>query len=280
MTTAPLPLPYATRPLLRPEDFAAGGWDPLVRWLWSSRTAPLEQPGVVRVAPDALAWSRLLGGEVPRGPGAWIAEADASDLGRGGRVYLDARGRVYQVGPGHERRVGLLPGSASDAYPRLVISGGQTGADRGALDAATLLGLPVGGWAPRGYRSEEKSGIPLAYRAYLREARGWRYEERTTLNILDGDGTLVVSLGERLTTGSARTYEEAGARGRPRLHQVVPGVVRVTPEWDAAVARVQAWLLEHRVGVLNVAGPRQSKEPGVGEATWRLLTRVLSWEAS
>ena len=261
------PAPYAARPLLGADDVPTE-WTRRVHWLWSGGSEDSAGPGSPSHAD--LAWARLLGGRPPRGPGSWIAQADLGDV----QVLLDVRGRVYRAGDGG-CRIGVLPGSPSDAWPRLVISGGQTGADRGALEAALGLEVPVGGWAPRGYRAEDGE-IPEPYRSNLREARTWRYQERTTLNVVDGDATLVVSLRDELSGGSLLTVQEARAQNRPWLHQVVPSDWRDADAWVAATIRVRSWLTSHRVGVLNVAGPRESKERGIFAATRWLVLRLLS----
>ena len=217
-----------------------------------------------------MAWNRLFGGNLPRGPRAWIAESSTQE----GCILLDARGRVYQAGSPYSCRLGILPGSAANAYPRLVISGGQPGAGRGGLRAAGSWGVPIGGWAPRNFRTEDGQ-IPTDLRAHLREAQNWQYDERSTLNILDADGTLVVSLGEHPTEEDLQTLAEAESRAKPHLHQSVPPIIRWSLEWDQAITRVRSWLWNNHIGVLNVTGSRESQEPGIEAATWRLIARVL-----
>src|SRR5512134_3746342 len=94
-----------------------------------------------------------------------------------------------------------------------VVSGGQTGVDRAALDAALALGLPCGGWCPRGRRAED-GAIPLHYP--LRETPTARYPQRTEWNVRDSDGTLILTRG-RPRGGTAYTISVARRLGRPLL---------------------------------------------------------------
>ncbi len=131
-----------------------------------------------------------------------------------------------------------------------VVSGGQTGVDRAALDAAMACGLLVGGWCPAGRRAED--GV-LAARYPLRETPSPDYAERTAWNVRDSDGTLVL-VGDEPAGGSALTMDEARRRGKPLL---------LVGLHSADAGQVRAWLARHRVGVLNVAGPREGEAPGI-----------------
>jgi hypothetical protein len=135
-----------------------------------------------------------------------------------------------------------------------IVSGGQTGVDRGALDAALELGVPCGGWCPKGRRAEDGR---LESRYPLRETSSPRYPQRTEWNVRDSDGTLVLARGA-LRAGSALTVELARRRAKPWL------VVDLTREGGGqAVPDVVAWIHRHAVKVLNVAGPRESENPGI-----------------
>ncbi|WP_292001606.1 putative molybdenum carrier protein [Chlorobium sp.] len=135
--------------------------------------------------------------------------------------------------------------------PILIISGGQTGVDRAALDAAIDAGLPHGGWCPKARRSED-GPIPAMYR--LRETSSAAYHVRTARNVLDSDGTLVL-LRDRLQGGTLYTVRCAEKLSRPvmtvRLNEAQP------------VGAVIDWMRDHAMTVLNVAGPRASSEPGI-----------------
>src|SRR5690348_8169358 len=133
---------------------------------------------------------------------------------------------------------------------RAIVSGGQTGADRAALDWAIEHDVPHGGWCPAGRRAEDGS-LDLRYR--LSETESKSYRSRTVRNVRDSDATLIVNLGE-LEGGSRETLRIAEQRGKPvRVVQLdsSPG--------DELIADLRAWLLDNTVRVLNVAGPRESK---------------------
>jgi hypothetical protein len=148
-----------------------------------------------------------------------------------------------------------------------VVSGGQTGADRAALDAAITLGLPYGGWCPAGGWAEDLPSPPglLARYPALREAPAGPHSTRTRWNVRDSDATLVLALtcGAR-SPGTGLTVDVATALGRPVL---VAGA--------ADVAAVRAWLEPLGACVLNVAGPRESEEPGLYAAAYRMLCSAL-----
>jgi hypothetical protein len=138
-----------------------------------------------------------------------------------------------------------------DGTPVLtVISGGQTGVDRAALDAAMELGLPCTGWCPKGRRAEDG---PLPERYPLRETPSEDYPQRTRWNIRDADGTLILHAGG-LDRGTALTERIARQLRRPVL------VVDVR---TAHPSEVTLWMAEHRIARLNVAGPRESGSPGI-----------------
>ena len=145
-----------------------------------------------------------------------------------------------------------------------VISGGQTGVDRAALDVALGIGLPCGGWCPKGRVAEDG---PITPRYPLHETPSSEYAQRTEWNVRDSDGTLVLTEGEP-SGGTAQTVEVARRLGKPYL------VLDLTQEPDARAAR--RWVREHQVTRLNVAGPRESKSPGIYERASRVLRVLLS----
>ena len=142
-------------------------------------------------------------------------------------------------------------------WPRIekLVSGGQTGVDRAALDTALALGMPCGGWCPRG-RLAEDGPIPARYP--LTETPSGDYAQRTEWNVRDSDATLVLLRGPA-RGGTRATIDFARALGRPfRV---------VALERAPGFAAIGAWLGHHDVRVLNVAGPRESARPGIyGEA--------------
>ncbi|EPR39831.1 putative Molybdenum cofactor carrier [Desulfovibrio sp. X2] len=145
-----------------------------------------------------------------------------------------------------------------------IVSGGQTGVDRAALDAARALGLPHGGWCPRGRRAED-GAVPEAYG--LRETASAGYRERTKRNVVEADATLILCL-DGLTPGSELTRRVARAADKPCL---VVDLRR--PPLDEAVAH---WLAERRVAALNVAGSSESKRPGIHALALAFLLRLLA----
>jgi len=148
-----------------------------------------------------------------------------------------------------------------------IISGGQTGADRAALDAAIDSGVEHGGYLPRG-RLTEAGPLPARYR--LRELPSARYRDRTEQNVKAAEATLILSFGV-LTGGSALTEALAIRHDRPCLH-----IDFEVLEREQAVDLVVRWLREHDVRVLNVAGPRASSEPGIYQAVYDLLVKVIA----
>lgn len=147
-----------------------------------------------------------------------------------------------------------------------IVSGGQTGADRAALDYAIANGIPHGGWCPLGRRAEDG---PIPARYALSETARRDYRERTRRNVRDSDATLIVNLGA-LEGGSLETRRIAEALGRP--HLVIQADDGVT---DAIVVAVKRWLEATAPATLNVAGPRESNRPGIGARTRELLERAL-----
>jgi hypothetical protein len=147
-----------------------------------------------------------------------------------------------------------------------IVSGGQTGADRAALDWAIARGIPHGGWCPRGRRAED-GVIPARYG--LEETPAEAYEQRTEWNVRDADGTAILSLAEALTGGSRWTAECARALGKPWIH------LSAQAHGACAAARLRRFLADHAIRVLNVAGPRASGEPGVGAFVTSTLDAAL-----
>jgi hypothetical protein len=151
---------------------------------------------------------------------------------------------------------------------RKIISGGQTGADRAALEAALAMGLPIGGWVPKGRKAED-GRIPDRY-PNLRETDSDEYETRTRWNVRDSDATLILSHGP-LTGGSKFTEWIARSLGKPVLH-----VDLSNASIGEAVDEVRAWLADLDGATLNVAGPRASNDPAIYDKTKEILTRLVS----
>lgn len=135
-----------------------------------------------------------------------------------------------------------------------IISGGQTGADRAALDVAVKFNIPHGGWIPKGRRTES-GPLPEIYR--LQEMKTDDYRERTKRNIQDSHGTAIISHG-RLTGGSKLTKNHAKLINRPHIHIDLLS----TEDFEASIF-LKSFILENRIEVLNVAGPRLSHDPAI-----------------
>ena len=149
---------------------------------------------------------------------------------------------------------------------RKIISGGQAGADRAALDFAIESGLEHGGWCPRGRKAED-GPIPARYR--LAETESANYRARTVRNVVESDATLILNMGE-LAGGSLETLRVAERRSKPvRVVQLDSALS------DQDVAGLREWLQSARVQTLNIAGPRESKRPGTYHATLALLRRLF-----
>lgn len=148
-----------------------------------------------------------------------------------------------------------------------IVTGGQTGVDRAGLDAAIELGIPCGGWCPQGRRAED-GVIPAKYP--LQETEGNSYNKRTKLNVRDSDGTLILNRGE-LDGGTAHTLALAKKLRKPFL---IVDLDTVEP------CQVAEWLDSNKIRVLNVAGPREGKRPGVYSASLDLLLNILSAKKS
>ncbi|CAB1077250.1 hypothetical protein D1AOALGA4SA_5042 [Olavius algarvensis Delta 1 endosymbiont] len=143
-----------------------------------------------------------------------------------------------------------------------IISGGQTGVDRAALDAAIKLTIPHGGWIPLG-RLTEDGPLPPAY--HLQETNSTSYAVRTEKNVLAADATLIISRG-LLDGGSEYTREMAIKHNRRWLHIDLEKI----PAFQAAIA-INDWITKMEIAVLNVAGPRASKDPKIYNDTLSIL---------
>jgi len=150
--------------------------------------------------------------------------------------------------------------------PKRIVSGGQTGVDRAALDAALEAGLSCGGLAPKGRRAED--GI-IPERYPLEECDSADYAVRTELNVVRSDATLILNRG-RLSSGTWLTKEYCVRHKKPFI------VVQIDQlSTGAAAAEVNRFLAEARPNVLNIAGPRESKSPGIYDLSFEILRLVL-----
>lgn len=145
-----------------------------------------------------------------------------------------------------------------------IISGGQTGVDRAALNVALDLGIDCGGWCPKGRRAED--GV-ISARYPLQETASKEYPFRTEKNVRDGDGTLILRRGEA-DRGTALTIRLAEKHGKPLW------VVNLDEETD--IAGLRAEMQQHEISILNVAGPRESFAPGIQQEAEMFLRQLFS----
>ncbi len=146
--------------------------------------------------------------------------------------------------------------------PSCIVSGGQTGVDRAALDVAIAMGIGHGGWCPAGRLSEDGT-VPSRYD--LQETDSPEYPVRTEQNVIDSDATLILYEG-RLKGGTLLTRRICVRLGKPFL------VVRIDRD-DVLDAR--RWLAARQPATLNVAGPRESTAPGIFHRSMAFLLKVL-----
>ena len=147
--------------------------------------------------------------------------------------------------------------------PQKIISGAQTGVDRAALDVALELGIPCGGWCPKGRRAEDG---PIPDKYPMQETGASNYTKRTKLNVLDSDGTLIINRGE-LDGGTAHTVRLAEKMAKPCL------VIQLEDQPD--LKKITNWLTQNDIKTLNIAGPREDKRPGIYKQTISLLKKLL-----
>ena len=150
-----------------------------------------------------------------------------------------------------------------------IVSGGQTGVDRAALDAARAYSIPCAGWCPSG-RWAEDGRIDSSYP--LRETPPTTPSERTAWNVRDSDATLAVAAGKP-EGGTALAVLEARRTGKPVLIIDVRAG-RFAPDVEAV--RIKRWLDARKVKSLNVAGPRESEWPGAYDTATDLLNALFS----
>lgn len=156
---------------------------------------------------------------------------------------------------------------------RKIVSGGQTGVDRAALDAATAHRVPYGGWCPRDGWAEDLTAPPglLARYPALEETPDRRPEQRTTWNVRDSDVTMILlaSLGIGCSAGTIFTQEQA-------RHFCKPALVLDLGRYES-LDEAAHWLNDFQADlILNVAGPRESESPGVYEAARLFLDELIS----
>lgn len=163
----------------------------------------------------------------------------------------------------------------------LIISGGQTGADQGALDAALKLNHPCGGYCPKG-RKSEKGAIPHYYP--MQELRSANYPPRTKANVKRADGTLIFTYGPP-SGGTLLTLEYARKLQKPfyiiefyqnNLHQTDLQKPDIHKNIEILPQQIREWGEENRIYILNVAGPRESEHPGTQKMVAEIICALLN----
>lgn len=147
-----------------------------------------------------------------------------------------------------------------------IISGGQTGVDRAALDAALDAGAPCGGWCPGGRMAEDG---PLPARYPLTEIPGSGYIERTRANVAGSDGTVILH-SDKLEGGTLQTRLFCDELGKPCLV-----LARETTDIAGAAESIADFVSRHGMRSLNVAGPRASKQPQIYDWAHAVISRLL-----
>jgi hypothetical protein len=161
-----------------------------------------------------------------------------------------------------------------------IISGGQTGVDRTALDFAIEHGLEHGGWCPRG-RLAEDGAISATYQ--LAETTSRRYAQRTEWNVRDSDGTVVFSIGQP-AGGTALTLEIARRLRKPYIQLSRDGLGNSIHMASAIIVESAKRLLDfldtYVIRRLNIAGPRSSQEPEAAEFAAQVLRAAMDFSDS
>lgn len=147
---------------------------------------------------------------------------------------------------------------------RRIISGGQTGVDRAALDVALNQSIPIEGWCPKGRLAEDG---PLPHHYHLQETPSSRPSQRTEWNVRDSDGTLVLTY-HKPTGGTALTL-----RCAQRLHK--PYLV-IHLDQNPESRRVTDWLIQYNIHDLNIAGPRESTCPTIYQSAYAFLQKLVT----
>ena len=147
-----------------------------------------------------------------------------------------------------------------------IISGGQIGADQGALDVAIKYGIPHGGWIQKGRRTQ--SGI-LPPKYHLQEMSTASFKDRIEQNVIDSHGSVVITHGT-LSGGADYCIKMAQKHGRPCLHIDLSTLSEFT-----AASRLNAWIKENDIEVLNVNGSRTSEDSNIYKDTMDIIEEAV-----
>ena len=183
-------------------------------------------------------------------------------------IYLQINSDVFGDGEVVQAHRSMPDHLANASWlPRQIVSGGQTGADRAALDFACINRIPHGGWCPKGRLAVDG---PLSFKYQLRETESSGYRQRTKRNIQESDATVIFNTGN-LDGGTLQTMVLAEKMLKPCL------LLQLDSETeDFVVAELVAWMDQGEFSVLNVAGPREEKRPGIYRQVRRVLDACLN----
>lgn len=148
-----------------------------------------------------------------------------------------------------------------------IISGGQTGVDRAALDAAMELGLPVSGWCPQDRKAEDGE---IDARYPLQELPGADYRKRTRQNVIDSDGTVIIYFSY-LSGGTEQTVLFC-------IREQKPYVLIDADELhtERAAQKIVSFVNEFDISMLNIAGPRASGEPKAYDYAKLIIDKLIT----
>jgi hypothetical protein len=192
-----------------------------------------------------------------------LLRAGAHHSGCGGSLLNEAQAEWGNPGAG---ALTMMMKPMTPSFPITILSGGQTGVDRGALDAALELGFPCGGWCPPG-RLDEEGTIPDRYP--LREMAQGGYKARTLQNLKEADGTLIIHFGD-LEGGTELTVFHCMQSRRP--YRLIDGW-EITPERAAELAL--DFVQRQHLRTLNVAGPRASRRAEAQAYAYTMIRGLL-----
>jgi hypothetical protein len=183
-------------------------------------------------------------------------------------LYLQTNSEVFEHGEVVQAHCRLPDHLANASWlPRQIVSGGQTGADRAALDFACFNKIPHGGWCPQGRMAVDG---PLSFKYQLRETDSSGYRQRTKRNIQDSDATVIFNTGA-FDGGTLQTQVLAEKMHKPHL------LLQLDEQnLDLTVVDLVHWLDQGKFSVLNVAGPREEKRPGIYRQVRRVLDACLN----
>ena len=152
-----------------------------------------------------------------------------------------------------------------------IVSGGQTGADQAALDAALELGIDCGGWCPED-RASEAGPIPDKYPVVPLPGAGYR--QRTRQNVIDSDATVIISFGAP-DGGTRTTVVYCQKKGKP--HLIIDAEITSALE---ASRQIKRFVKANHIATLNVAGPRASKHPAIYQYVYETISKAVQPRSS